>query len=342
MEPAKLTFAAAPADAHFAALKHYSAIFVLVDANTVKHCYPLIEKLLPPHKLMTIGLGEQQKTLATCEQVWQQLTDAAADRKSVLLNLGGGLVGDLGGFCAATYKRGIDFWQLPTSLLAQVDASVGGKVGVNFAHYKNHIGSFEQPKQVLVIEQFLQTLPPREFTSGLAEMLKHGLIYKQQHWEQLQQQPKPTLPLIQASVAIKEEVVIADPTEKGLRKILNFGHTLGHALESYLMEVDGRAVLHGEAVAAGMLMEAYLSHTYHSLPAAELAEIAKGIDTHFQRIALTPADVAPILQRLSQDKKNSGGKVSYTLLKKIGAASYDNYLTVEQAQQAVEWYTEGS
>lgn len=221
--------------------KDYSSLFLLVDNHTQEFCLPrfVSQTGLTQLEVLVMEAGEEHKTLQTCENLWNQLSERGADRNSALINLGGGVVTDLGGFVACTFKRGIDFYNLPTTLLAMVDASVGGKTGIDLGALKNQIGIIEEPKQVLIDAQWLQTLPQKELRSGFAEMLKHGLISNKDYWEQLKSLPKleaDTLAeFIKPSVAIKKQVVLEDPREKHLRKILNFGHTLGHAIESYYL-----------------------------------------------------------------------------------------------------------
>ena len=233
----------------FLAQNAYDKIAVLVDEHTNKHCFPLIASLLPKGSIkIQIKSGEEHKTIATCEKVWEALTRANMDRHGLMINLGGGVIGDLGGFCASTYKRGIDFIQIPTTLLAQVDASVGGKLGIDFHGLKNHIGVFQLPKTVLIDPAFIQSLPERQQRSGFAEIIKHCLIRDGHMWDQISHlsfEEADLAKLIAHSVAIKQAVVEEDPKEKGLRKILNFGHTLGHAIETY-----GRVVLKEDEIPA--------------------------------------------------------------------------------------------
>lgn len=239
----------------------YSQLAVIADTETFQYCYPKISSYLPDHQVIVIPADERHKHLGTCQLVWQKLTEAAFDRKGLVLDLGGGVVGDLGGFCAATYKRGIDFIQLPTTLLSQVDASVGGKLGIDFQGFKNHIGVFTQPKAVWVYPGFLDTLPPSEIRSGFAEVIKHALIADAGAWKSLlawDRLPQDWNSIIPHSIHIKDKVVEADPTEKGLRKILNFGHTIGHAVETYFLDKGDRRLLHGEAIALGMIAETWL------------------------------------------------------------------------------------
>jgi len=319
----------------------YSKVAVLVDENTKKHCYPQLKALLPKHTLILIRSGEKNKHLATCEKVWKAMTDAAFDRHSLLLNLGGGVIGDMGGFCAATYKRGISFFQIPTTLLSQVDASVGGKLGIDFQGFKNHIGVFQEPRAVLVDAQFLQTLPPAELRSGFAEIIKHCLIADAQKWEYIRKRDfeKQNWPdLIAHSIAIKAEVVRQDPTEKGLRKILNFGHTIGHAVESFYLTQPKKKLLHGEAIAVGMIAEAYLSHQRKLIDLESLEHIEEFIFSVFGRAQMQEADIDQIIPLTLQDKKNRDGKVKAVLLEGVGKAQFDVEISAKEMREALQYY----
>ncbi|MEM8969941.1 MAG: 3-dehydroquinate synthase family protein, partial [Bacteroidota bacterium] len=220
----------------------FSQVAVLVDENTRQHCLPLIQEVLPPeYTLVEIKSGELNKNLDTCAHIWAQLTEQHFDRKALLINLGGGVIGDMGGFCAATYKRGISFVNIPATLLAQVDASVGGKLGIDFRGFKNHIGLFQEPQQVLIDAAFLRTLPEQELRSGFAEVIKHALIHDSVYWNKLRGASlaqQPWTEHIRHSVQVKSWVVDQDFREGGLRKILNFGHTVGHAVESHFLESE--------------------------------------------------------------------------------------------------------
>src|SRR6201996_7996258 len=256
---------------------NYSRFFVLTDENTGKHCLPLIRKYidnLDNFDIIEINAGEENKNIDFCVGVWKMLIDFSADRQSLLINLGGGVISDLGGFSASTYKRGIDFVHVPTTLLSQVDASVGGKTGIDLDNIKNIIGTFTQPKAVFIAYDFLKTLPPRQILSGLAEMLKHGLITDAAFWNDLKNSDLsfPGEELIYKSIQIKNKVVLEDPKEMGIRKSLNFGHTIGHAVETNSLLHDENPLTHGEAIAIGMICESYLSHKKTGLGSNELDE----------------------------------------------------------------------
>jgi 3-dehydroquinate synthase len=319
--------------------KSYSKIGVLMDINTEKFCYPLLKDSLPTHNTIIIQAGEEHKNLEACQQVWEAITQLHFDRHSLLLILGGGVIGDLGGFCAATYKRGIDFTLLPTTLLAQVDASVGGKLGIDFQTYKNHIGVFCEPAATLISPAFLKSLPERELRSGFAEIIKHCLISDRAMWDVIR---KKTLAaqdwnvLIPHSVAFKKQVVETDPKESGLRKILNFGHTVGHAVESYFLNSDNR-IFHGEAIAIGMICESFIGLKKSLITEAELKEISTYIKEIYPKVSL-PAVRNPIIELMSQDKKNKGNKILMALTKEIGQAVWDVEVSAEEIEASLDYY----
>jgi len=305
---------------------NYSTIFIIVDSHSNEFCLP---KFLPlvatevPIEIIEFESGESSKTIETCVQIWNVLTELGADRKSLILNLGGGVVTDLGGFVASTFKRGIDFIHIPTTLLAMVDASVGGKNGVDLGALKNQIGVINVPKMVLIDSDYLETLPQNEMRSGLAEMLKHGLIYDAAYWKQFLDLSRLDFAdfdeLIYRSIEIKNTIVSQDPTENGIRKALNFGHTLGHAIESYFLENDNKkTLLHGEAIAAGMILESYISLKKDWINAAEYEQIKNTINGIFEPILFEENDLAPIIELLIHDKKNEYGTIQFALIEGIG------------------------
>ena len=304
----------------------YSKIFVLVDENTNEHCLPYFLSNLPTEieiEIIEIEPGEENKNIYTCIDLWHTLIELDADRKSIMINLGGGVITDIGGFVASTYKRGIDFVNVPTTLLAMVDASVGGKTGVDLGSLKNQIGVFNEPKSVIVISKFLETLPTNQMRSGLAEMLKHGLIYDKTYWDKLKHLNNLNTDdldvLIKQSIEIKNKIVSQDLKENGIRKALNFGHTLGHAIESYCLESeDKNQLLHGEAIAIGMILESYLSYKLEFISKDSYAEIKYIITDVFEKIAFNDSDIQKILDLLIFDKKNEFGNIQFTLLNKIG------------------------
>jgi len=320
-------------------IKNYSQIGVLTDTNTYATCYPLIKDALPAHTIVQVIPGEEAKNLDTCVDIWQKITDLNFDRHSLMLIIGGGVLGDMGGFCAATYKRGIDFILMPTTLLAQVDASIGGKLGIDFNHYKNHIGVFQTPVTTLISAAFLKTLPERELRSGYAEIIKHCLISDAHMWsiirsKDLQQQDWNTL--IPHSVKFKTQVITEDPREKGLRKILNFGHTIGHAVESYFLN-SGNRIFHGEAIAIGMIAEAHIAFQKGLLNEEELASIT----TYLIRIfGLQPAMPTHeiVLENMYQDKKNKGNRILMALTKGIGHAVWEAETSEEEIIKSLDYY----
>ncbi|MAU16065.1 MAG: 3-dehydroquinate synthase [Muricauda sp.] len=324
--------------------RKYSKTFLLVDENTKEHCLPVFNEIFDGtiDSILEIQSGEENKHIQTCVQLWEDLSNLDGDRKSLLINLGGGVLTDMGGFVASTFKRGIDFINIPTTLLSMVDASIGGKTGVDLGSLKNQIGVINQPQMVLIFPEFLKTLDKRQTKSGYAEMLKHGLIQDKAYWKDLTEKNNFADPsCIQRSIAIKNEVVLQDPTEQGLRKILNFGHTLGHAIESYCLEnQDKRTLLHGEAIAVGMVLEGYLSHELRGLSKLALDEIKKGFMKHFDKVDFSDEDINAILELLKYDKKNSHGNVNFVLLQAIGEAVTDITVPEELFQKAFAYYME--
>jgi 3-dehydroquinate synthase len=279
-------------------------------------------------EIIEIETGETEKNITTCVEIWSILTELGGDRKSLIINVGGGVITDIGGFVASTFKRGIDFMHIPTTLLAMVDASLGGKNGVDLGNLKNQIGVINVPKSVLIDTDYLSTLPQNEMRSGLAEMLKHGLIADADYWSKFKEMNDIDFGdfdrLIYRSIEIKNEIVMQDPTENGIRKALNFGHTLGHAIESYFLEnKNKKTLLHGEAIAAGMILESYISWQKKLLSAAEYIEIKNTINAVFETIVFEENDLKPILELLIHDKKNEYGKIQFALLDGIGNIKID-------------------
>ena len=324
----------------------YSKIFVLVDENTKAYCLPIFKERLSgsaQFDIIEIKSGEENKNISTCNAVWSALSELDADRKSLIINLGGGVVTDLGGFVASTYKRGINFINIPTTLLAMVDASVGGKTGVDLGPLKNQIGVINQPEMVLVVSEFLGTLEDRQMQSGFAEMLKHGLIQSATYWKELKELTtlKDIADHIYKSVLIKNGVVLEDLTEQGLRKILNYGHTLGHAVESYFLENQKKeTLLHGEAIAIGMVLEAYLSYKMKGLSLHELEDIKSTFLGRYEKVDFTEEDITAILSLLKFDKKNSYGNINFVLLEAIGKPIIDVKIPNELYLEAFVYYKE--
>ena len=321
----------------FISQKNYSNIFIILDTNSNENCLQKFISLLETEKnieIIEIEPGEAEKNINTCVEIWSILTELGADRKSLLINIGGGVITDIGGFIASTFKRGIDFMNVPTTLLAMVDASIGGKNGVDLGNLKNQIGVINVPKMVIIDTDFLSTLPQNEMRSGLAEMLKHGLIFDEKYWNEFKDLNQKDFAdfdqLIHRSVEIKNEIVLQDPTENGIRKALNFGHTLGHAIESYFLENENKkTLLHGEAIAVGMILESFISNKLNLITKEELAEIKYIISDLFEKINIEANDVKPIMELLIHDKKNEYGKIQFALLKNIGNFSVNQ--TVENS-----------
>ncbi len=318
----------------------YSNIFIVVDENTKVHCLPLLLHSVPyldGYDVIEIPSGEENKTIEICQGIWATLTEANADRQALMINLGGGVLCDMAGFAAATYKRGIRFIHIPTTLLSQVDASVGSKVAVDFEGFKNQIGLFADPMLVIVEPQFLASLDQRQWLSGFAEIIKHALIADANYWDLIKQGFEPSLlnDYISQSILIKKEVVMADREESGRRKILNFGHSIGHAIESHFLQTD-TFLLHGEAVAVGMVFEAYLSMEFAGLSKEEFEGIVTFILANYKMPVLTDSDHIEIIKWLGQDKKNDKDNLRFVLLEKIGHAIYDVIISDEKIVEALQ------
>lgn len=321
-----------------------SSIFILVDENSEKFCLPyVLEKIEVKSTIIRINSGEQNKSLNTCQLVWTKLLQNGADRHSLLINLGGGVIGDLGGFCAATYMRGIKFIQMPTTLLSQVDASIGGKTGVDLQGSKNIVGLIKDPAYVFVFTDYLKSLSFEQIRSGYAELLKHGLISDKNIWHKLSDNFNLTglnfEDVVFESITIKKSITEQDPNELGIRKILNFGHTIGHALESYWME-SRTPLLHGEAVAIGLVCEAFLSYRIGNINEPELFEIRNSILKIFGH---HPKFVKPdqeLITLMLNDKKNYGGNIRFSLLKSIGNACFDIQISKNDIQESIIFYKE--
>lgn len=324
-------------------LSPFSQVFILVDENSLLHCYPLVKPALPEHLLIQIQSGEENKTLAACTLVWDALTKHNADRESVLVNLGGGVIGDLGGFAAGCYKRGIKFINIPTTLLAMVDASVGAKTGIDFNGFKNQIGLFNEAEAIFINTSFLKTLPPRELLSGFAEVLKHYLIADPIAFNRLAKE-KPSLSAInwneevERNIGIKSLIVEKDPLEQSNRKALNFGHTTGHAVESYFLKSPATKLLHGEAIALGLICETYLTQKSGFISETELNTVTQLILHYFDLPAIPESAFSHLLELIKQDKKNSLGKNRFTLLQGIGNYSINNSVEETEIIASLKYY----
>ena len=326
----------------------YDRVFVLTDETTRQLCWPLVSQFacLQHAIVVTIGAGDVNKNMASLAHVWEALQQGGATRHSCMVNLGGGMVTDLGGFAASTFKRGIDFINIPTTLLAMVDASVGGKTGVNFGGLKNEVGVFANSKVVFLSTQFLSTLDVDNIKSGYAEMLKHGLISNSEMWAELLNfnLANPNLVQLQRmladSVAVKQRIVEEDPLEHGLRKALNVGHTMGHAFESFAMR-SGRPILHGHAVAYGMVAELYLSATKVGFPTEKLRQTVRFIHENYGRFNFTCDDYPALLELMTHDKKNTAGIINFTLLGDVGDLKINQTATKAEIEAALDFYREG-
>ena len=324
----------------------YSNLFIIVDTYTNEFCLPKFLPYLETEltiEIIEFEAGEHNKNIETCVQIWNVLTELGADRKSLVLNLGGGVVTDLGGFVASTFKRGVDFIHIPTTLLSMVDASVGGKTGVDLGNLKNQIGVINVPKLVLIDTQYLVTLPQNEMRSGLAEMLKHGLIYDKEYWGKFLDLKAIDFAdfdeLIYRSVEIKNEIVLQDPTEKNIRKALNFGHTLGHAIESFFLENENKqTLLHGEAIAIGMILESYISLHKNLIIESEYLQIKTAIKAIYNDVVFEENDIEPIMELLIHDKKNEYGKIQFALIEGIGKIKINQSVENELILKAFQDY----
>lgn len=325
----------------------HDKIFILTDQTTHDMCLPKLQNFLclKGAQSIVIKAGDTNKTLDSLAEVWTALSQGGATRHSLMINLGGGMVTDLGGFAASTFKRGIDFINIPTTLLAMVDASVGGKTGINFGGLKNEIGVFSDSKFVIINTQFLDTLDHDNICSGYAEMLKHGLISDNKHWAELVgfNLAQPDLAQLQRMVAesikVKERIVTEDPHEHGIRKALNLGHTVGHALESFAMK-HGRPVLHGYAVAYGMVCELYLSARKTGFPTDKMHQTVRFILDHYGRLPYTCDDYPELLELMRHDKKNTSGIINFTLLGGIGDIRINQTATKEEIEEALDFLRE--
>lgn len=331
------------------ALKSYkeNKKYILVDTNTRQHCLPVIEKFeeIKGVDIIEIPAGEDNKSIDNVVKIWNHLSKNGADRKSLLINLGGGMLSDLGGFAASTFKRGIDFINIPTTLLSQVDASIGGKLGINFNHLKNEIGVFNVPQFVIIDTVFFNTLDDKNILSGYAEMIKHALIYSIEHWNKLKTidirntKYETLKQSISKSLLIKNDFVLSDFKEGNIRKALNFGHTIGHAFESFMIE-NGTPLLHGEAVAHGIICELYLSLKKLGFPENLLNEIAEYILINYGKISIPENIYEQLYDLMKHDKKNENQKINFTLLSNIGEIEINEQCSKELVFNSFDFYTQ--
>lgn len=323
----------------------HDKLFVLMDEHTHLHCLPLIKEAKGIQEAVKIIIpsGDTNKTLEHLNDVWKQLTENGATRHSLLVNLGGGMVTDLGGFAAATFKRGIAYINIPTTLLGAVDAAVGGKTGINFEGYKNEIGAFYPANFVLISSDFFQSLDHSAILSGYAEMVKHALIHSASDWEKLLVFPLETIDysllneLVFRSVGIKRAIVEKDPYEKNIRKALNLGHTTAHAFESFAIN-RGTPVAHGYAVAWGLIVELWLSHRVCGFPKEKLQKTIRFIQQHYGAFDITCDDYETLFQIAMHDKKNVGGTINFTLLSEIGNVQIDQTADKNLIFDAFDFY----
>lgn len=331
--------------AHYLKQNKFSSLFILVDENSLKHCLPVLVTNVPKlleAEVIELESGEKNKTIEVCTQVWTALGELGADRGSLVVNLGGGVITDLGGFVASVFKRGIAFINIPTTLLAQVDASVGGKTGVDLGALKNEVGVFAEPQQLFIWPSFLKTLPKRELVSGLAEILKHGLVADAGYWKQCAETElldvDELTPVIERSIEIKSAIVTIDPKEANERKKLNFGHTIGHAIEGLILEREETTLLHGEAVAIGMICESWISMKECGLPQQQQEEIVRTIRNYFPLQDLNPTDDHRLIELMRHDKKNEKGNIRMALLKSIGMCQPGKTVSAERIIAALDYY----
>ncbi|MDX9883066.1 MAG: 3-dehydroquinate synthase [Prolixibacteraceae bacterium] len=320
-------------------------VFLLTETNVAQNCLPLIRPVTDRFqiRMLAIEAGEENKKIASAEKVWQFLSENGADRKSLLINIGGGMLTDLGGFAASSFKRGLDFVNIPTTLLSQVDASIGGKTGVNFNGLKNEIGIFQEPVAVIINTNFLKTIDHENFLSGYAEMIKHGFIKSPEHWDELQKFDLKNInyealqEIIAHSVAVKEWFVTNDPTEKNIRKALNLGHTVGHAFESYAMKT-GKPILHGYAVVYGMIVELFLSSKKCGFDIGKLKQISNWLVSIYGKFEIFRNDYETLFELMTHDKKNEAGRINFTLIPEIGKVEINQNCTQKEVFEALEHY----
>jgi 3-dehydroquinate synthase len=322
-------------------------VFLVTEENVDNLWLPGFSQILENHsiKKLVLPAGESNKKLESVSKVWEFLSQNGADRKSLLINIGGGMLTDLAGFAASSFKRGIDFLNVPTTLLSQVDASVGGKTGINFNGLKNEIGTFKDPVAVIINTEFLKTIDHPNFLSGFAEMIKHGLIKNTDHLDELKAfdleniNYKSLLQVIQNSVNVKEYFVLNDPTEKNIRKGLNFGHTAGHAFESLAME-QNRPVLHGFAVAWGMIAELYLSVKNCGFSETDCRELTQWLLNIYGKFGIGENDFERLFELMTHDKKNESGRINFTLLAEPGKMKINQNCEKELIFETLKYFSE--
>ena len=325
----------------------YDKLFVLTDSNTLEKCYPCISGIpgIQGAPVFTVNAGDTHKNLEQVAEIWMHLSNGGASRNSLLVNLGGGMITDMGGFAGATFKRGIHTMNIPTTLMASVDAAVGGKTGINFNGLKNEIGSFYPPLCVLIDSSFLRTLDFDNLLSGYAEMIKHGLISSEESYAEILSFDLANADygrlneLVAGSVAVKERIVTEDPFEKGIRKALNFGHTVGHAYESLSFKKNN-PILHGHAVAAGLVSELYLSHKVCGFPLELVSKTVYYIKEYYPAFVFDCKDYETLYELMRHDKKNEAGIINFTLLSGIGKVRINQSVKKEVVLESMDFYRE--
>ena len=325
----------------------YDKLFILTDENTYRQCLPLLSGVaaLQGVPVIQTAAGDTHKGLSYLAKIWERLSNEGATRHSLLVNLGGGMVTDMGGFAGATFKRGIRTINIPTTLMASVDAAVGGKTGINFNGLKNEIGSFYPPLCVFIDCEFLRTLDRDNILSGYAEMIKHGLISSMENYTSVMLYDIDTMnysylnQLVEQSVAVKERIVEEDPKEQGIRKALNFGHTIGHAYES-LSFIQERPILHGHAVAAGIVSELYLSHVMCGFPMEKVRLVVYYIKEYYPAFGFDCTDYERLYELMTHDKKNEGGVINFTLLAQVGDVRINQSVTKARILESLDFYRE--
>ncbi len=325
-------------------LVNYPRYVLLVDNNTRNYCLPVFREHLPEFRetdVICIESGEEKKNLDQALFIWKELTRLNVDRDALMINLGGGVLTDIGGFVAATYKRGIAFANVPTTLLGMVDASIGGKTGIDFGKFKNQVGLFVDPVSVVIDPVFLKTLEEKHWQSGFAEVLKYGLIMDRELWQWLYGKDFHEIDfwdkIIVRAARDKIDIVRHDFEEKGVRKNLNFGHTIGHAFESFFLKKE-TPITHGQAIAAGMICEAYISEKMTDLECSRKEEIVEMIDKNFSRLSVTKEDVPALIDLMRQDKKVREGKLRFSLIKRLGKAVHDKEVSTDLVLESLEYY----
>jgi 3-dehydroquinate synthase len=325
-------------------LKHYRNAVILLDENVERHCLPVFREKLPLFNyqdIIVIQSGEEKKNLEQTAHIWNELTRMQVDRDSLLVILGGGVVSDIGGFAAATFKRGISFINFPTTLLGMVDAAIGGKTGIDFSNFKNQVGLFTNPDSVIVDPIFLASLEDKHWQSGFAEVLKYGLIMDRELWRMIHGKHYREIDewnnIIIKAARNKMDIVRHDALEKGIRKNLNFGHTIGHAIESYYLK-SGNPVTHGQAIAVGIICEAWISSKIYAFECIQLEEIVEMIDINFDRFDFDESIIPHLLDLMRQDKKVRDGKLRFSLLRKLGKAVHDIEVEMELVRKSMQFY----